>query len=115
GMPTAETFQAAYAGLKVPHYSSAVFNFVPEVAWAFYRASNDGDSVTVDRLLADFFVPLAQLRGRVKGYAVALVKAGVALRWGSVGPVRPPLVGARPADVVELKALIERVGDLLKR
>ena len=115
GMPTAETFQAAYAGLKVPHYSSAVFNFVPEVAWAFYRASNDGDSVTVDRLLADFFVPLAQLRGRVKGYAVALVKAGVALRWGSVGPVRPPLVDARPADVVELKALIERVGDLLKR
>lgn len=114
GMPTAETFQAAYAGLKVPHYSSAVFNFVPEVAWAFYRASNEGDSATVERLLKEFFVPLAQLRGRVKGYAVSLVKAGTALRWGSVGPVRPPLVAAREEHVAELRSLVERIGDLLR-
>jgi 5-dehydro-4-deoxyglucarate dehydratase len=113
GMPTAETFQAAYVGLKVPHYSSAVFNFVPEVAWAFYRASNSGDGATVDRLLRDFFVPLAQLRGRVKGYAVSLVKAGVSLRWGSQGPVRPPLVDARAADVTELKVIIDKVADLV--
>ena len=114
GMPTAETFQAAYAGLKVPHYSSAVFNFVPEVAWAFYRASNDGDSATVDRLLRDFFVPLARLRGLVKGYAVSLVKAGVTLRWGSVGPVRPPLVEARAEHVAELRSIIAGVEELLK-
>lgn len=114
GMPTAETFQAAYAGLKVPHYSSAVFNFVPEVAWAFYRATNAGDTATVDRLLRDFFVPLARLRGLVKGYAVSLVKAGVALRWGSVGPVRPPLVEAREEHVAELKQIIAGVEDLLK-
>jgi len=115
GMPTAETFQAAYAGLKVPHYSSAVFNFVPEVAWAFYRASNGGDADTVDRLLSDFFVPLARLRGLVKGYAVSLMKAGVAVRWESVGPVRPPLVDARAEHVAELRSLLDKVGDLLTR
>lgn len=115
GMPTAETFQAAYAGLKVPHYSSAVFNFVPEVAWAFYRASNKGDGATVERLLRDFFVPLARLRRRVQGYAVSLVKAGVALRWGSVGPVRPPLIEARAEHVAELRSLIDAIDDLLKK
>src|SRR5690606_2240659 len=48
GMPTAETYQAAYAGLNVPHYSSAVFNFVPEVSWAFYRATSVGDTAMLD-------------------------------------------------------------------
>ena len=113
GMPTAETFQSAYAGMGVPYYSSAVFNFVPEVSWAFYRAINGGDRAQVDRLLAEFFVPLAELRGRVKGYAVALMKTGVALRWGSVGSVRPPLVATRREHVAELEALVKRVDDLL--
>lgn len=113
GMPTAETFQAAYTGLNVPHYSSAVFNFVPEVSWAFYKATSDGDGVMLSRLLRDFFVPFAAIRNRVRGYAVALVKAGVALRCGSVGAVRPPLVNAREEDVRALADLIKNVEDLL--
>lgn len=113
GMPTAETFQLAYAGMNAPHYSSAVFNFVPEVAWAFYRALNGGDMTVVDRLLRDFFVPFAELRGRVKGYAVALIKAGVELRWGTDRSVRPPLVRARSEHVTELSAIVEKVGDLV--
>src|SRR5690606_2157459 len=113
GMPTAETFQQAYAGMNAPHYSSAVFNFVPEVSWAFYRAVSSGDSDVVKRLLRDFFVPLADVRGRVKGYAVSLVKAGVALRWGPIGPVRPPLVPARREHVSELESIMSRVADLL--
>lgn len=108
GMPTAETFQPAYAALGVPHYSSAVFNFVPEVAWAFYRASIDGDRETLDRLLGGFFVPFARLRNRVRGYSVALVKAGVSIRWGPVGSVRPPLVDVRGEDVRVLGDLIAR-------
>lgn len=108
GMPTAETFQPAYAAVGVPHYSSAVFNFVPEVAWAFYRASIDGDRGTMKRLLGGFFVPFARLRNRMRGYAVALVKAGVSIRWGPVGPVRPPLVGVREDHARELGDLIAR-------
>lgn len=113
GMPTAETFQDAYSGLGVHNYSSAVFNYVPEVAWAFYRTYRDGDSATKKLLLTEFFVPLARIRLRVRGYAVSLVKAGVSLRWGSVGNVRPPLVNAAPRDVQELKVLLDRGLDLV--
>lgn len=115
GMPTAETFQDAYSGLGVHNYSSAVFNYVPEVAWAFYRAHRDGDAATKKLLLSEFFVPLARIRLRVRGYAVSLVKAGVNLRWGPVGSVRPPLVDAAPEDVRELEALLERSRELVSQ
>lgn len=113
GMPTAETYQPAYAAMGVQHYSSAVFNFVPEVAWAFYRASIDGDQDTLNRLLGGFFVPFARLRHRVRGYAVALVKEGVAIRWGSVGPVRPPLVGVEEEHARDLARLVARGCELV--
>lgn len=114
GMPTAETFQDAYAGLNVRNYSSAVFNYVPEVAWAFYRASKDGDAAVRQQLLKEFFVPLARLRLRARGYAVSLVKAGVNLRWGRVGNVRPPLVNTAPQDVEELDRLLRRSLELVE-
>ncbi|MEX2534783.1 MAG: 5-dehydro-4-deoxyglucarate dehydratase [Trueperaceae bacterium] len=108
GMPTAETFQPAYSALGVHRYSSAVFNFVPEVAWAFHSALVKGDGGTVARLLSEFFVPLSNLRRQVKGYAVSLVKAGVAIRRGPVGPVRAPLVNVRSEHLKELEGIIDR-------
>lgn len=107
GMPTAETHQPAYAAMGVSNYSSAVFNFVPEVSWAFYTAMSSGDVQSVDRWLRTFFFPLARLRNRVRGYAVALVKAGVAIRWGSVGSVRAPLVDVKDEHVRELRDIVE--------
>ena len=38
GLPTAETFALPYLDMGVTTYSSAVFNFVPEFATAFYAA-----------------------------------------------------------------------------
>ena len=38
GLPTAEVYAAAYKALGVPVYSSAVFNFIPSTAMAFYKA-----------------------------------------------------------------------------
>ncbi len=106
GMPTAETFQPSYRAAGVPFYSSAVFNFVPEVSWAFWRALEAGDDVTVRRIIADFFVPLAELRRQAKGYAVALVKAGVWSRRSAGGPVRAPLVEVLPEHLSALERLI---------
>ena len=108
GMPTAETFQPSYAAAGVPHYSSAVFNFVPEVSWAFYRAMERGDKVAVGRLLSEFFLPLAALRNRVRGYAIAIVKTGASLRRGVRDAVRPPLVPVSQADRQELERLLVR-------
>ena len=44
-----------------------------------------------NRLLAEFYQPLVELRDKVPGYAVSLVKAAVRLRGLDVGGVRPPL------------------------
>src|SRR5215510_9385700 len=51
GMPTAELSVPAFAGVGVGSYSSAVFNFVPEIAQAFYKATAAGDQAGATRLL----------------------------------------------------------------
>lgn len=108
GMPTAETYQPAYAAMGVTNYSSAIFNFVPEISWAFNRALVSHDEELAGRLMRSFFLPLAELRSHVKGYAVALVKAGVETRWGPVGPVRAPLVDVTKEHRDALSEVIDR-------
>src|SRR5215510_7495233 len=54
GMPTAELSQPAFLGVGVRSYSSAVFNFVPEISWAFYRAMVEGNADAQVRLLEGF-------------------------------------------------------------
>jgi 5-dehydro-4-deoxyglucarate dehydratase len=108
GMPTAELSAPAFMGLGVRSYSSAVFNFVPEIAWAFNRAAVDGDLATRDRLLEGFYRPFAELRDRVRGYAVALIKAGVGITGHPVGPARAPLLDPTPEHVDALRRIVER-------
>lgn len=91
GMPTAELFADAYLGAGVTTYSSAVFNFVPELAQRFYQALRAGDTRQTTAILNDFFYPFADIRDRNSGYAVSAIKAGVRLAGFDVGPVRPPL------------------------
>ncbi len=107
GLPTAEMTQLPYRAAGVAHYSSAVFCFAPDIALAFYRAYRAGDDATADRLLDGFFRPYVELRNQGKGYAVALVKAGVRLDGLDVGPVRPPLAEPDPAHVARLAELVK--------
>ncbi|MFB4424295.1 5-dehydro-4-deoxyglucarate dehydratase [Streptomyces sp. QL37] len=113
GAATAEIQARAYATVGVPAYSSAVHAFAPEIANAFFAALRDGDHGTVDKLLRDFYVPLVDLRDRVPGYAVSLVKAGARLRGRAVGPVRAPLTDPSAADLAELRALLSTGLDLV--
>jgi len=110
GLPTAEVYAAAYKALGVPVYSSAVFNFIPRTAMEFFRAITEGDSRRCEQLLDEFFLPLLQIRDRGAGYAVSLVKAGVALVGRSAGPVRPPLTELTPEEREQLAGLIARLG-----
>ena len=66
-------------------------------------AHDDGQAAEqlLRALLREFFHPLVRLRDTVPGYAVSLVKAGVALEGTPAGPVRPPLVDATPEQVAE--------------
>jgi 5-dehydro-4-deoxyglucarate dehydratase len=110
GLPTAEVYAAAYKALGVPVYSSAVFNFIPRTAMEFYRALAANDEATMGRLLDTFFLPYLQIRNRVPGYAVSIVKAGAKLVGRSAGPVRPPLVDLTAAECAKLDELIKALG-----
>ncbi|MFF4797744.1 5-dehydro-4-deoxyglucarate dehydratase [Streptomyces sp. NPDC001351] len=114
GLPTAEQTQLAYRAIGVPLYSSAVFCFAPEIALAFHRALESGDIATAHRLLDGFYRPFVELRAQGRGYAVALVKAGVRLRGLDVGEVRPPLHEPTEDHLKQLAELIERGYALLE-
>ncbi|MFI6402679.1 5-dehydro-4-deoxyglucarate dehydratase [Streptomyces sp. NPDC050548] len=113
GASTAEIQARAYATVGVPAYSSAVHAFAPEIANAFFAALRDGDEKTVERLLREFYVPFVELRDRVPGYAVSLVKAAARLRGRPVGPVRAPLTDPTAADLADLTALLTTGLDLV--
>jgi 5-dehydro-4-deoxyglucarate dehydratase len=107
GVPTAEIIAEAYLSIGVNTYSSAAFNFVPELANKFYTALRSGDAATVNRLTKEFYIPLVRLRGKKNGYAVSLIKAGAKIIGKSAGDVRPPLSMPAEADTAELKKIIE--------
>ncbi|MFF4654700.1 5-dehydro-4-deoxyglucarate dehydratase [Streptomyces sp. NPDC001381] len=113
GAATAEIQARAYATVGVPAYSSAVHAFAPEIANAFFAALRDGDGGTADELLRAFYVPLVELRDRVPGYAVSLVKAAARLRGRPVGPVRAPLTDPSAADLAALRTLLTTGLDLV--
>lgn len=108
GLPTAETFAPAYLEMGVTTYSSAIFNFMPEWALAFYSAVCARDNATVMAALRDFVLPYIALRNRGRGYAVSIVKAGMNLIGRPAGPVRLPLLDLLPAEREELKRLVDR-------
>lgn len=110
GMPTAELFAEAYLAAGFTTYSSAVFNFVPDLAVEFYKALRAGERANCERILRDFFYPFMALRSRRKGYAVAAIKAGVRLRGFDAGPVRCPLSDLTGEEETLLSQLIEANG-----
>lgn len=91
GLPTAEVFAQPYLEMGVTTYSSAVFNFVPELALRFYSAVRRRDTKVVDALMKSFYLPLIELRDKKRGYAVSMIKAGAELVGRPAGKVRTPL------------------------
>lgn len=106
GLPTAETFAMPYLEMGVTTYSSAIYNFMPEWAVAFYRAVRAREHATVLRELREFVLPYIALRDRGRGYAVSIVKAGLNVIGRPAGPVRLPLTDLTVAEHEELAVLI---------
>lgn len=106
GMPTAELFAESYLAAGFTTYSSAVFNFVPELSVRFYKALRAGRRAECEEILKTFFYPFMAIRNRQKGYAVASIKAGVRLKGFAAGPVRPPLVDLTEEEEGMLSRLI---------
>lgn len=108
GMPTHELYAEAYDAMGVSTYSSAVFNFVPALANAFYTALRNQDKAETTRLLTEFFYPLIRIRDRQPGYAVSIIKSGARLAGFDPGSVRAPLTDLLTDEEAELDALIKR-------
>jgi 5-dehydro-4-deoxyglucarate dehydratase len=108
GMPTAEIIAEAYLSIGVNTYSSAVFNFVPDLANHFYKSLRAGDKETVNNILQKFYIPFVRLRSRKKGYAVSLIKAGAKIIGRSAGDVRAPLVMPTLEEVQVLENIIRQ-------
>ena len=106
GMPTAEIYAQAYAGMGVPTYSSALFNFIPKAAQRFHAAVAAGDLATVDAFLRDFLLPYMRIRNAQPGYAVSIVKAGADIIGRGAGRVRSPLSDLEPDERAALSTLI---------
>ena len=85
-----------------------LFNFLPVWAKRFFGAVRGGDRATVQHHLRDFVMPYIGIRNRAKGYAVSIVKAGCALVGRPAGKMREPLTDLKPADIEDLRQLIER-------
>lgn len=113
GAPTAEIISEAYLSIGVNTYSSAVFNFVPELAKHFYTSLRAGDMDTIQQLLRVFFIPFVQLRSRNKGYAVSLIKAGAEIIGRGAGDVRAPLIMPTANEVRVLERIIQDGMDAL--
>lgn len=107
GVPTAEIIAEAYLSIGVNTYSSAAFNFVPELANLFYKSLRTGDKATVDAITRSFYIPLVRLRSKKNGYAVSLIKAGAKLIGKSAGDVRPPLSMPTEEHIAELARIID--------
>ncbi|MGP9500520.1 5-dehydro-4-deoxyglucarate dehydratase [Halomonas sp. 111] len=108
GVPTAEIIAEAYLAIGVSTYSSAVFNFVPEMAVKFYKAMRQGDSEFVKNVTREFFIPFVTLRDTTPGYAVSLVKAGAGIVGYPGGSVRAPLTMPNDQEMGQLKQLVEK-------
>lgn len=109
GLPTAETFALPLLQLGVSTYSSAMFNFVPEFALEFFADVQARNRPAVYQKLNEFVIPYLDIRDRVKGYGVSIVKAGLTARGRHGGPVRPPLQNLTESDLDDLTTLVKRV------
>ena len=76
----------------------------------FSEAEAADDLPTQHRLLKDFFMPYLDIRNRVEGYGVSIIKAGAKLVGHDGGPVRAPLTDLKPAEMEALDALIKKLG-----
>ena len=113
GVPTAEIIAEAYMAIGVNTYSSAVFNFVPDLANKFYANLRAGNTSVVTEIIQEFFIPFVRLRNRSKGYAVSLIKAGAEIIGKGAGNVRNPLQMPTTEETAMLKSIIDRANHLV--
>ncbi|WP_202080878.1 5-dehydro-4-deoxyglucarate dehydratase [Caldalkalibacillus salinus] len=107
GMPFAEITMEAYAGIGFNSYSSAISNYIPHISRLFYHALQEGDKQTLHDIYTDVLLPINRIRKARKGYAVALIKAGMDIMGLPVNnSVRPPVVSVEAEHYRQLEGVL---------
>lgn len=107
GMPMAEVTLPAYVPLGFSAYSSAISNYIPHISALFYDALLRGDKPLLTELYRRVILPINAIRRQRKGYAVALIKAGMQIVGHPVDTaVRPPIVRVEPEHYAQLERII---------
>lgn len=102
----AELLLAPYLAAGAQAMTSGIVNFAPQLSLAIWEAGVAGRLSELDALLDTMVRPLAKMRERRKGYAIAVVKEAMNMLGLAGGSVRLPLVGMREEDRSELAALL---------
>ncbi|MGD1073318.1 MAG: dihydrodipicolinate synthase family protein [Bryobacteraceae bacterium] len=95
-----------YFAIGVQAFTSSISNIAPKLSLELADAGMKRDFARLDPLMARYVNPLYAIRERAKGYEVAVMKDAMEILGMTAGPVRPPLMNTRPADVAELRELM---------
>ena len=91
---------------KFPLLEGSRGALVAYVTWMLRQGQTNGTGYAPSSASTILAGTVVELRDRVPGYAVSLVKAAARLRGCPVGPVRAPLTDPSPADLADLKTLL---------
>jgi 5-dehydro-4-deoxyglucarate dehydratase len=97
----------AYFAVGVQAYTSSISTIAPKLSLAMADAGLKKDFTRLNELVRKFVHPLYGLRDRSKGYEVAVMKRAMEILGKPAGPVRPPLNDVNPAEVDEIRAVMD--------
>jgi 5-dehydro-4-deoxyglucarate dehydratase len=97
-----------YYSIGIRVFTSSIATVTPKIPLLLDAAASAGDQKELDRLMREYVIPLYALRARRKGYEVTVMKQMMDFAGLAGGPVRPPLPKLRPAEIEEVRAMVER-------
>lgn len=95
-----------YFAAGVQAFTSSISNIAPKLSIELADAGMKRDFARLDVLMSRYVNPLYAIRERHKGYEVSVMKDAMEILGMTAGPVRPPLMNTRPADVADIRDLM---------
>lgn len=96
-----------YYSIGLRTYTSSIATVAPKLSLKLHELAASGQGEALMKLMHECVIPLYALRARRKGYEVSAMKTMMEMVGLKGGPVRPPLVEVRPAEVEELRAMLD--------
>jgi 5-dehydro-4-deoxyglucarate dehydratase len=96
-----------YYAIGIRTYTSSIATVAPKLSLELHRLAAAGQYDALNRLMAEYVIPLYDFRSRKKGYEVTVMKVAMDLVGLTGGPVRPPLPQLRPEETEELRAMMK--------